>query len=190
MESSINQQHPADDAESFFGEQQQSVQVTAETLGPEQEDHFLDPEEQQEDPTPAEPDSTTGSTTEGQPAPAAAPPAEQAQEAQEGPKQSGPLTRGYVVLHDLPLTKRVLEHLLKELEGGERGGEPRHAYFELHHVQDARNATQAVSTAYGLHKERLGAEADVIVVTEKAFQRRRIQPRQRVQNDIAIVVAP
>lgn len=190
MESSINQQHPADDAESFFDEQQQQPdrQVSAETLGPEQEDHFLDPQESQESPgsTEPEPEPEPDSTTEGQPAPAAAPPAEQAQ---DGPKQSGSLTRGYVVLHDLPLTKRVLEHLLKELDSGERGGEPRHAYFELHHIE-ARNATLAVSTAYKMHKEQLGEVADVIAVTDKAFQKRRVQPRERVQDDIAVVVAP
>lgn len=170
MESStINQPHPddtPDEAEAFFGSAQPEPQDPGEfePNGEPQEDPPFEP-----DPTPAEPAGTTGSTTEPQQqAPA---------QAQQPAKQSGSISREYIVFHRLPLTKNVLEHLLRELESGDRGGEPRFAFFEIHRAQ-ARNATDAVAEGYQKHQERLGDTVDMAAVSEKAFQKRHIAPKE------------
>lgn len=127
---------------------------------------------------------------QGEPAPAAASAEEQAQEPAGGGSASAAgaderrLTREYVILHQVQLTERVLQHLMEELRKGDLA-EPRVAYLELDR-QTARNDKQAVGQAYSRFEERLGPKADLAAVTERGFKVRHVEPRQKVQTDLTI----
>ena len=199
MESSINQPHPdspEDEAEAFFGPDP-DAQTAVAVEEPEDLDPgaFASPDFEPEeppaapDPTPADDAGTTGSTGE---------PAEQPEGVRQAPtvppsqpapqKQRGSVSRQYIVFQRLALTKRVLEHLLAELESGERGGEPRYAFFELHRT-DARNANEAVTAAYDKHHERVGDTVDMAAVSNKSFQVRHLEPAvpQKVTAKISVL---
>lgn len=137
---------------------------------------------------PAETGGTTGSTTESAPAEAA--PGEPSEddaadgEANGEAKKSGPLEREYIVFHEVALTKRVLEHLLAQIE---EGAEARVAHFELHRVK-TRNVNHAAGAAYRKHQSRFGtAKVTLHAVSEKSFQKRTVEPRERpVETDLSI----
>lgn len=164
MESStVNQPHPddaPDEAEAFFG----SPEPESQDPGAFDPEPALQPEPEPEPQQPQQPQSA-----EAQP-----------------PKPSGSISREYIVFHKLPLTEHVLKHLLHELETGERGGEPRFAFFEIHRAE-TRNAHDAVAEGYQKHQERLGDTVDMAAVSSKAFQTRHVAPRERKpQTNISI----
>ena len=198
--SSINAPHPDDpdqEAAAFFGPEPDAENGVAAEEPPADPGDFQPPDfedddpsapaegqpapaSEEADPTPAEPDGATGSTTDGVQSAPTRPPSEPQSE-----KARGSISRQYIVLHKLPLTERVLQHLLDELKSGDRGGEPRYGYFELHQ-KEARNANEAITDAYMKHHERIGDAVDLVAISEKAFQKRHVEPRQKVQTNIAI----
>jgi hypothetical protein len=99
-------------------------------------------------------------------------------------KQSGPLEREYIVFQKIPLTERVLKHLLKQIEDG-KAAEPRVAFFELHRCE-ARNVNGAVAAAYTKHQSVLGEKADMAAVSSRSFQEKHVEPKQKVETNLSI----
>lgn len=109
--------------------------------------------------------------------------------ASDGPTEAaaprGSVDRTYIVFQKVPLTEKVLKHLLKQIEDG-KAPEPRVAFFELQRPV-ARNDRTAVVETYRAHRESLGAECELAAVSERSFKERKVAPRQVVRDDISIV---
>ncbi len=102
----------------------------------------------------------------------------------EGAKQSGALEREYIVFQKIPLTEKVLKHLLAQIEAGKQG-EPRVGYFELHRCE-ARNVNGAIAAAYTKHQKVLGEKADMAAVSSRSFQEKHVEPKQTVETNLSI----
>lgn len=160
-------------------------------------DPFDEEDEPEQDPTQADDDGTTGSTTEpeaagepqseevGDPAPASDEAGDGAQAgaqptqspaSAEDAKTRGAVEREYIVFHRIALTERVLKHLLDQLKNGDLA-EPRVAFMEIHR-EITRNDKQAIGAAYDKHAERLGDTADLAAVSTRSFKQRRVQPEE------------
>lgn len=175
----INQPHPDDAEEDFFGEPPSEDPTPVEglpTLSDEQRAaEAAAYREEKGEPEPA-PASEAASTPE---------------DADEGPAPDDPPapTRGaperlYRVFQRVPLTDRVLRHMLEEIEAG-RAPEPRVAFIETHHVE-AKNDRQAIVETYKEHKDRLGPKCDLAAVSARSFKERHVEPRQVVAENISI----
>lgn len=120
-----------------------------------------------------------GDVGDGAPEPGTAP------DSPEAGKKSGDLTREYIVFHRVPLSIKVLEHLLKQLQDGETAGEPQIAWIEVTRA-DARNVNGAVTAAYTSHQQQLGTKADLAAVSARAFQVKHVEPKQVVETNLSI----
>lgn len=88
-------------------------------------------------------------------------------------KKRGSLEREYIVFQKVGLTKKVLEHLIAQIESGDTGGEPRVAFFELHRSVE-RNDKAAVADAYAKNKDSLGEKCELAAVSSRSFKERKV----------------
>lgn len=101
------------------------------------------------------------------------------------PAKTGSTEREYIVFQRVPLTEKVLKHLLAAIEKGD-APTPRPAYFELHRAT-TRNDRQAIAEAYGENRDALGERCQLAAVSSRSFKERTVAPRIPVQRtDISI----
>lgn len=162
-----------------------------------------DPSKAAPDPTPAVEAGTTGSTGEAtdptppSPNTSAEPPTpstsgEPAGQTTTAPAASGGQTekkggnpeREYLVFHKVALTAPALKFLLGEIEAG-NAPEPRVAYLRLHR-SSTRKVESAIIEAYNEHKEALGEKCELAGVSERSFQERHVEPKQRIETNVSL----
>lgn len=101
-----------------------------------------------------------------------------------GAKKSGDLSREYIVFHRVPLTKKVLEYLLKQIVEGE-APEPQVAWIEVDRAE-ARNVNGAVAAAYTRRQDQLGKKVDLAAVSSRSFQVKHVEPKERIETNLSI----
>lgn len=170
--STINEPHPDDEGD----ERDEAAEAEAFFGGDEPAEH--DEGEQ------AVVEASTEKAVEDPP-PQSAPSAKPDPEPEPEPAKTGSTEREYIVFQRVPLTEKVLKHLLAAIEKGD-APTPRPAYFELHRAT-TRNDRQAIAEAYGENRDALGERCQLAAVSSRSFKERTVAPRIPVQRtDISI----